>query len=349
MSNLISVVVPVYNMGELLEVCMKSLLSQDGVDLEVILVDDGSKDNSWECCQRLAQQDARVKAYHTENQGPGPARNYGLERASGRYVFFADADDKLEEHALSIMLREIRKNNSDLLVFGYLAINSKGEVRRRKTYPDFFRSGEEIRQDYSEYARFRSPLAIQGAPWNKFYDMDIIREHGITFPPLRRSEDESFIARYMCHVKQVQFIEDVLYTHYLNDLQLEWKKYPRNYSRDITGFYHVCEETILTWNPKDVKTKSIINEEYVDGIVKAMELSYSPNYSFTGLERRAWLKEQVELAKLKEQEIYDSYSIYKKALLRLFRRNAYSTALSLMRVKVAMENRGLDRMSNKYK
>ena len=95
--ELVSIVVPVYNMGNSLEVCVDSLLKQKYYNIEIVLVDDGSRDNSLEVCYKLQKRDSRIQVYHTENRGSGPARNTGIEKATGRYIYFPDADDKLEE------------------------------------------------------------------------------------------------------------------------------------------------------------------------------------------------------------------------------------------------------------
>ena len=349
MAELISVIVPVYNMGESLEKCVASILEQDGADYELILVDDGSKDDSWARCQRREKNDVRISAYHQENQGPGPARNLGISKARGRYAYFPDADDTLSPHALQIMLAAMKKNQSDLVVFGYQAMDQKGEVRRKKTYPEFVKDAEAIRQDFSDYASMKTKFGIKGAPWNKFFDLEIIREHHVVFPPLRRYEDEVFISRYMCWASKVQFIEDVLYTYYMNDLTLEWKKFPDDYYDLVQKFYAYCHEDVLAWNPKDTKTTQIVNEEYVDGIVRALELNYSPKYNYSSREIKRLVKQQVEQSSICSLEIYSDYSSYKKALLHLFKKKQYGAAMMAMWLKIRAEKMNMDRMSKKYR
>ena len=101
MKPLVSIVIPIYNMGDSIESCVKSVLNQDYDNYEVILVDDGSKDNSLEVCNKIAATSALVKVIHTENRGSGPARNTGIENASGRYIYFPDADDYIEPNTIS--------------------------------------------------------------------------------------------------------------------------------------------------------------------------------------------------------------------------------------------------------
>lgn len=348
MSELISVVVPVYNMGNSLDRCVASILSQKSAEFEVILVDDGSTDDSWERCQYLSQQDDRVRAFHTENRGSGPARNHGIAQAHGRYVYFPDADDTLTPNALRCMLDSIQRNDADLLVFGYQVLDDNGHARRVKTYPDFVQDGESVRRNYSDFAGLKTRYGIQGAPWNKLFDLNVIRQHDITYPPLRRHQDEVFIARYMGQASKVQFISDNLYTHYQNTLSLEWKKFPVDYADIVRELYRTRQDTILAWNAEDHKTHQIIHEELVDDLIKAFELSYSPKHDLTAAQRRKWVAKHVEESGICRFEIYSDYSRYKKVLLQLFRHKLYRSALTVIRLKVTADKLGMDWLSKKY-
>lgn len=349
MKDMISVVVPVYNMGDSLEKCVNSILAQEEAEFEVILVDDGSTDDSWQRCEKLMARDERVQAYHTENRGSGPARNYGMDKARGRYVYFPDADDTLVPLALKTMLASVQKNGADVLVFGYQVLDENGQVRRKKTYPDFYRDGDQVRMDYGDYAGLKTKFGIQGAPWNKMFDLQVIRQHGISYPPLRRHQDEGFIARYMAHAGRVQFIQDVLYTHYQNTLDKEWRKFPVDYADIVMQLYQLRKETILSWNPADKRTSQIITEEYVDNFIKAMELSFSPKHEFSARQRLKWVTEKVEQAGICKFEIFSDYSAYKKVVLHLLKRNAVGPALMVMRLKIFADSHGLDGMSKKYR
>ena len=110
MSNpVISIIVPVYNVEKYLDNCLKSILNQSFKDFEVILVNDGSKDKSGEICNIYSQKDSRIKVFNMENSGAGKARNKGLDLAQGKYIFFVDADDWLENNALEEHFKYITK------------------------------------------------------------------------------------------------------------------------------------------------------------------------------------------------------------------------------------------------
>ena len=96
MNELISIVVPVYNVRQYIEKCIDSIINQTYKNLEIILVDDGSTDGSGELCDELKKLDFRIKVYHKENGGLSDARNYGVDRAKGMYIGFVDSDDYVD-------------------------------------------------------------------------------------------------------------------------------------------------------------------------------------------------------------------------------------------------------------
>ncbi len=310
----VSIVVPVYNMGDKIETCVQSLMDQTYPNIEIILVDDGSKDDSYEHCLNLEKKDQRVRALHTENRGSGPARNYGIEHATGRYIYFPDADDYLAPQAIEILVKAMQEDSFDLVVFGFKRVNQWGKELNVKRYQQTARDGETIRSYYPPYMIIDSEFGIQGAPWNKFFDMQVIKEHGLEYPPLRRHQDEGFIARYMCHAKKVHFIEDVLYTYYVNDLQKEWQKYPVDYLDAVIGLYETRKETILTWNEADHEIRDMVTKEYVCNVIKSLELSFSPKMGFEKRQRVEWIKDALLKSKIASIELPSIVGRYQRTI-----------------------------------
>ena len=335
---LVSIVVPVYNMGSKIETCVDSLLKQTYSKLEIILVDDGSKDDSLQRCYKLAKKDVRIHVYHTKNQGSGPARNYGIEHAGGDYIYFPDADDFIENDTISILVKAIK--DCDLVVFGYKNIDFNGSVKSIKEYPELVKMGNEIRENYSTHMTTGSLLGIQGAPWNKFFSLKLIKEKGILFPPLRRHQDEGFIARYMTFVKKVHFIPDVLYTYFTNDLSKEWDKYPVDYINAIIGLFDERKTNILIWNRLDITTHDMVYKEYICNFIKALELSFSPKFGFGMKCRWGWMLEQRErLEDIPMPAIIDSYH----ELAYKFLKNRSLFLYPLLWIKVLIEKKGFKR------
>lgn len=119
----LSIIIPVYNVAEYLDRCVKSVLSQDYCDYEIILVDDGSTDGSGHLCDELAKQHAHISVIHKPNGGQGSARNVGLSHAKGKYIWFIDSDDYISLGSLSVMMNQITQGDFDALFFPYIKSN----------------------------------------------------------------------------------------------------------------------------------------------------------------------------------------------------------------------------------
>ena len=111
-NELISIIVPVYKVEKYLEKCVKSIIGQTYKNLEIILVDDGSPDNCGKLCDEFAALDNRIKVYHKENGGLSDARNYGVEKATGKYIGFVDSDDYIHEEMYEKLYIAIKKNRN---------------------------------------------------------------------------------------------------------------------------------------------------------------------------------------------------------------------------------------------
>lgn len=112
---LVSVIIPVYNVEKYLELCLRSVINQTYSNLEILLIDDGSTDNSGKLCDSLKELDKRISVYHKENGGLSDARNYGMERATGDFYAFIDSDDVLHKDFFNILLRVQKQKNADIV------------------------------------------------------------------------------------------------------------------------------------------------------------------------------------------------------------------------------------------
>lgn len=126
---MVSVIVPVYNAGTYLDVCVKSLLSQTYADMEVLLVDDCSSDGSGEKCDAYSQDDNRIRTFHfQENKGPSAARNFGMRQARGEWIMFVDADDWLEERCAEETVRLAQLHDADIVIWGLVNHIGKDQI-----------------------------------------------------------------------------------------------------------------------------------------------------------------------------------------------------------------------------
>lgn len=124
----LSVIVPIYNVEEYLDECIKSIVKQTYKNLEIILVDDGSPDHCPELCDIWTEKDSRIKVIHKENGGVSSARNAGLDAAAGDFIAFVDSDDYLDSDMYEIMLTQMREHNADMAQCGIVRENADGSV-----------------------------------------------------------------------------------------------------------------------------------------------------------------------------------------------------------------------------
>lgn len=186
----VSVVVPVYNVEKYLRSCVKSILNQSLRDLELILVDDGSPDQSGKICDEFAVSDNRVKVIHKKNAGVGAARNDGLRQATGDWIIFGDSDDWFEVDALEKLVTYGEETRADV-VFGDVYLVEDGLKKKVEFYRDEFSTSDReikcklIAAVFSRAYCYNPPEAGKafgyGGPWNKLVRRSLLIENSLEF------------------------------------------------------------------------------------------------------------------------------------------------------------------------
>src|SRR5690606_2240152 len=208
--NSISIVIPVYNVAEHLVRCVDSVLAQDCVNLEVLLINDGSTDNSGELCDYFSKKDLRVKVFHQLNSGVSAARNKGMKEASGDWICFVDADDWIEPDSLSKLLMWESINRPDLII-GRAYVNHNGTPKVER-YPF---TKEDIKGRFSGLQLVTERQYLRGSVWGVLYSRDFLIKNKIEFPlNLRNGEDSIFFAICMVFAKTILFKEVLFYNIY---------------------------------------------------------------------------------------------------------------------------------------
>ena len=207
MNYLMSIIVPFYNVEQYIDRCIQSLLNQTYQNIEILLVDDCSPDNTLEIAQQYAKTDSRIKILQYEkNRGLGGARNYGIQNAKGEYILFVDSDDYIEANTIEQLYEKAKDNNLCVLEANYLKeSDSSTEVLPRiSNYTDIVYSGKKYWESI--------PIAPVVA-WNKFYKLSFLQENNIVFR-LRKFEDVAFTAEVFMKAKRVMNIDFPFY-HYI--------------------------------------------------------------------------------------------------------------------------------------
>ena len=135
-NDLISIIIPVYKVEKYLEKCVNSILHQTYQNIEIILVDDGSPDNSGKLCEKLKNKDSRIIVLHKDNGGLSDARNYGLQYAHGSLVMFVDSDDYIHANMVEIMYEKMNLDGTDLVICDYCKVDQFGKSLENKNKKD---------------------------------------------------------------------------------------------------------------------------------------------------------------------------------------------------------------------
>lgn len=163
----VSVIVPIYNVEKFLSRCIDSILAQTFTDFELLLVDDGSRDRSGEICDEYAAKDARIKVFHKQNGGVSSARNLGIDKAQGEWVYFVDSDDWIESDTLSIV-QSVDLRKIGIIKFGYYEDFYDGKINIVSD------SNKRIISDPEEMLRAVGNNKYYGFLWNSFFNRSII-------------------------------------------------------------------------------------------------------------------------------------------------------------------------------
>lgn len=284
----VSVIVPIYNVRYFIDKGINQLLQQTYQDYEILLVDDGSTDGSWEECNRWASQDNRIVVLHQPNQGAGAARNLGVENAMGQYIYFYDIDDEISPRLLENNVRMMEIYSADMIVFGYKSIDTiyKSEVivGFPKTYVE---SNHQLRDIYVD----EFVLKVNGFPWNKFYSKEFLDRHHLRFENQRIQQDEVFNMLCYKHVEKMFISPEVLYHYYVYDKgntrsrfiadRFDIYKSVRMHFEDLKSF----------WDLNDKRLDDYLCKRFYDSVMSCMLFNLThPNCNFSKQEKRVEIK-----------------------------------------------------------
>lgn len=208
----ISVIIPIYNAEDFLSKSVESVLNQTLKDIELLLIDDGSTDNSGKICDEYALKDKRVKVYHQENSGVSAARNNGIKLAKGEYIAFVDSDDYINPDMLEKMYQKAIEAGSDIVMCDAVTVYDNNTKE-----PDTITQISKSR--LLKHASFTPNLLLEmaGSVWRCIYKKSLIIDNNITFPiGLKFSEDRIFNIYAFGFAKSVYYMKKAFYNRYIN-------------------------------------------------------------------------------------------------------------------------------------
>lgn len=293
MKPFFSIVMPTYNVEKYIGKAIESVQKQTFTDWELIVVDDCTPDKSAEIAEKFAEADKRIKVIHHEvNQGLSPARNSGEKAACGKYIWFMDSDDYVDDDLLEKVYRSLEKNPAKLVVFGlkeeyFDKDGNFGYSHMVCPKEGYYAEKEGLRKEiiYLEQA------TLYGYAWNKFYDLEYLRSIGIQYENVKLIEDILFNVKYCMDIDSMNTLDIAPY-HYQKrlDNSLTNKFVPDYYElhkRRIELIY----EQYCYWEMCTEEVKSILGALFARYILSALQRNCDERAEMTHAKRCQWCRE----------------------------------------------------------
>lgn len=276
----ISLIVPVYNVSLYLKRCIESILVQDFNTFELILVNDGSTDNSLDICKHYANQDSRIRVIDQPNGGVSNARNKGLEVANGEFICFIDSDDWAEPNYLSSFVSFYQTTYTDLIISNVVNQKNNSKTNNKPFVERSIQSESFVPEDFFNGNDF----ILENTPFAKLFKKSIIDDNNIRFNiNLKNGEDFIFVLQYALVCKKIDFINSYTYNYNKESDSSVTQKYFKNYYKqvkdtkkayfDIVRKYHEITEEEELYQYFRVAGKSVYEEGKINN-----GLSFSEKY-----------------------------------------------------------------------
>lgn len=262
----VSIIVGLYNVSKYLkEKKLKCIIDQTYTNWELLLIDDGSTDETSELCDLFEQMDKRIRVIHQENLGLGNARNSGLEVATGDYIWFYDVDDEVELDLLSYCVKEMNTRNVDMIVFGFWAITPILKSMEKISFPEKEVHGqEELKSCYLDDLLF-VPNG-NGFVTNKFYRRSFIERHMIRFEDQRIQQDEAFNLKIYLQLDHLYLSPRLLYHYYIYSTGNNRSRFIANRFDIYKSIYFHFNKLKQVWNLTDLRFEKYLYKRFYRNI-----------------------------------------------------------------------------------
>lgn len=224
--DLISIIVPIYNVEKFIDKCMDTILGQTYKNIEIVLVDDGSPDNCPKIIDEYAKKYDNVFAYHKKNGGLSSARNFGLKKSHGKYICFIDSDDYISTKYIEVLYNKIVEEKADIAICNYYRVYKNKEVE-------------------CVAGKFKTEYFITPAAWNKLYKRNLF--DNIEYPIGKYYEDLGTTPKLIMNCKKISYVDDFLYYYFQNDNSIM-----KNVNPKIYDIYEIIDE-IIRYSKKQKK------------------------------------------------------------------------------------------------
>lgn len=326
-----SVIIPVYNVEKYINRCLKSILSQRYNDLEIILIDNGSTDRSGSICDIYANEDANISVYHIENHGVGSARNFGLSKARGEFIYFVDSDDYLVGNLFAEFEDKLTPD-LDLLVFSYYNSFEQEMTEKNRKKKILPYNGSYDKYDFSKIFKDLFLSDMLYTVWNKLYRREFLIENNISFEKYELGEDVRFNLNAYRNVNKVYLSQDSYYVYVIGRKGSAMSSYnPKRLQYQLQEL-ELVDSLLKDWN---------IDSSNLDNTVKARILmSNIHNISKQKLPVIKKVKLVKEICKSKDMAdfIRNDSSILNPLVKMLLRCRMYIVLIYLKKIQMLLQH-----------
>lgn len=282
MQKHLSIIIPVYNTGDFLHKCISSVLTQNLKDFELILVNDGSTDNSGQILDEYAKNDNRIKVIHKENAGVSAARNDGIKEACGEYIGFIDSDDWIEPSMYEKMYFLAKENNVEIVMCDTVSV-----FDNKPTEPDTI---NQLKKDVLLKKDAISPallLEMAGSACRCIYKSSLIKENNVLFPVgIKLSEDRIFNILAFGYSNKIYYTKTAFYKRYMRKGSAVNKYYENKLQMALDAKFKTEQALDLVWKKNEYKLmylNQFVSSCYSaisDAFCKSCSLSFPKKYKY---------------------------------------------------------------------
>lgn len=321
----LSVVMPIYNVAEHLERSLESILMQNYFDYEIILINDGSTDNSLEICEHYRRNYSHISMINQENKGTGMARNAGMALAKGKYLFFCDPDDYLNAGFFEAVDSFI-KNEPEILIFSYWDILEESEGTSQKELvkieSDYLMNKTEFRESFADLFSKNMLYTL----WNKVYNRAFLEENHMKFGNAAMGQDTRFNLEMYPFVSSVQLVEQPYYNYIKGRSNSSTTKYRENRTDLQLEEIQLVEEVLEKFGQKQ--------EDLLKNVKRNILLENSNRIAESELSKKRKIELINELLNKDDfQEIIFDEKEAENLSLKLFQKRRIKTYLALKTIK----------------
>ena len=256
--DLISVIIPVYNVEKYLSRCLESVVTQSYRNIEIILVNDGSTDGSPRMCDEWSERDSRIRVFHKENGGASSARNIAISNLAeeSKYIIFIDSDDYIYPNTIELLYDAVRSDNYDF-VSNYSCVQTI-----------------DLKKDHEVFLKYITTVYSYG-PVEKIYRTDLIKDNGLEFNvELKTAEDALFIRQYLRYCQKIKLINEELYFYFQENVNSLTKKGYRDYCLYYKYKLDALDELLEHIELSQSRKSQFLSERAVHGLKVSLEHYY---------------------------------------------------------------------------